>query len=66
MPEDLLIAQQAKRIFVLEQLIEQYEQDRQTIRNELYCIGGPLNDNKYEFDNPQLKTFLRIAECVND
>lgn len=32
------------------------------ICNMIYCIGGPLNDNKLKYSNEQLVIFSEIAE----
>jgi len=59
---DELIADQAKQIYVLEKLCKQYLENVRTVNKMIYCIGGPLNDNKLQYNKEQLQIFFRIVE----
>lgn len=59
---DELIANQAKQIYVLEKLCKQYLENVRTVNKMIYCIGGPLNDNKLQYNKEQLQIFFRIVE----
>lgn len=62
MDYEKLTAQQALRIADLESKVVALEEDRLAINKRLYCIGGPLNDNKLGYTIEQLKTFLYISQ----
>ena len=62
--DDQIIADQAKRIYVLEQLCKQYLENVRTVNKMLCCIGGPLNDNKHQYNKEQLQIFFRIVETL--
>ena len=62
--DDQIIADQAKQIYVLEKLCKQYLENVRTVNKMLYCIGGPLNDNKYQYNKEQLQIFFRIVETL--
>jgi hypothetical protein len=36
------------------------------MHNILFCIGGPLNDNKLNYSKEQLKTFWMIANIIKN
>ncbi len=65
MKESELIAEQALKISELEKAMTQHNEDRDTVYNILYCIGGPLNDNKQGFTKSQLRIFFSIRDAVN-
>ncbi len=62
MTEDELIARQAKQLEELRDEAADLKQRAQRARSLIYCIGGPLNDNKLGYSKPQMLTFLRIAQ----
>lgn len=62
MTDDEIIANQARKIAELEERLDRYEQSRIRIRQILYSIGAPLNDNMLDYSEDQLKPFFRIAE----
>lgn len=62
MTDDEIIANQARKIAELEEKLDRYEQSRIRIRQILYSIGAPLNDNMLDYSEDQLKPFFRIAE----
>lgn len=62
---DKVVARQAREIYDLTDRLTDYEKSATKIRNILYCIGGPLNDNKQGYTRQQLKPFLDIANLVD-
>lgn len=66
MTDTELIAQQARRIADLEQQAESFASARHSLLGILYCIGGPLNDNKLGYTKEQLTTFWRIRELFDE
>lgn len=36
------------------------------IINIMSCVGGPLNDNKYEYNGSQLRIFHEIQEMIDN
>lgn len=34
-------------------------------KSYIYCIGGPLNDNKLGYSRAQMVTFVRIADALD-
>lgn len=66
MTEAELIARQARKI---EELRDEVADLKARVRKacmHIYCIGGPLNDNKLGYSKPQMVTFARIAEELGD
>lgn len=66
MTEAELIARQAKQI---EELRDEVADLRERVRLALahiYCIGGPLNDNKLGYSKPQMVTFARISKELGE
>jgi len=59
-----LTAEQALQIANLKEKVDILEQDRQRVRNVLFCIGGPLNDNRLGFTSAQLQPFWQISELT--
>ena len=64
--ETELIAQQALKIANLEAEVARMTEDREAIQRIIYCIGGPLNDNKLGFTREQMAVFQRIADHSSD
>ena len=64
MNKDKLISQQALEIAVLKEKLKQYADAAQDIRNEIFCIGGPLNDNVHQYTHKQLWIFSKIIEHI--
>lgn len=65
MNDEEIIARQARKIEHLERRVTELEEAKNEARRHLYCIGGPLNDNKLGYSKEQLATFFRIAECLD-
>ena len=66
MDYEKLTAQQALEIANLKEEVQRYQDDRRSIRNIIYCIGGPLNDNKKGYTPNQMKDFFFIAQHAED
>lgn len=62
MTEAELIARQAKQIEELRDEVADLRRRAARARSLIYCIGGPLNDNKLGYTKPQMVTFSRIAD----
>jgi hypothetical protein len=56
------LAKQQLTIHALKQRCAQHEADKEKIRDILYCIGGPLNDNILRYSREQLVPLFRIGE----
>jgi len=66
MTESELIARQAKQLEELrDEVADLRERSRRALMH-IYCIGGPLNDNKLGYTKPQKVTFARIADELGD
>ena len=61
---DELIANQAKQLYNLEKICVQHMKNVSTVKKMLYCIGGPLNDNKHQYNKDQLQIFFRIIDTL--
>ena len=61
--DELITKQQLEIEHFKNELVEKIEMIRQ-VGSILYCIGGPLNDNKDGFKREQLHTFWRIKEAL--
>ncbi len=66
MSDEKLIADQARKIAKLEKMVSDYTESHKAIYNIIYCVGGPLNDNKLEYTGAQLDTFFRINNQLID
>ncbi len=64
MDTDKLIAQQALKIAELEEELAAYKEAAKNIHNEIFCIGGPLNDNVQQFTKKQMWIFSRIIDHI--
>ena len=60
-----LIAKQALEIAKLEERLALYREAAKGIRSEIYCIGGPLNDNIGRYTHKQLVIFSRIMDHID-
>lgn len=60
MSDQELIAHQAKRIEELKIENSDLKNRISNACNHIYCIGGPLNDNKLQYTQKQLVTFSEI------
>jgi hypothetical protein len=66
LPDDALIAQQAREIAELKEQVTAYKDAADRIHLMLICIGGPLNDNKLGYTREQLKLFYDIERLTGD
>ena len=66
MTEAELIARQAKKIEELRDEVADMKERIKRARLPIYCIGGPLNDNKLGYTREQMVTFSRIADELGD
>jgi hypothetical protein len=66
MTKDELIAKQAMELVEYENLVNDLRDSINGARLEIICIGGPLNDNKLQYSKPQLITFSRILEHLEE
>ena len=66
MKEAELIARQAKQLEELRDEVADLKERVRCARLHIYCIGGPLNDNKLEYSKAQMVTFARIADELGD
>jgi len=66
MTETELIARQAMQLEELRDEVADLKERISATRSHIYCIGGPLNDNKLGYSRPQMVTFFRIAEVLGD
>ena len=66
MKEAELIARQAKQLEELRDEVADLKERVRRARLHIYCIGGPLNDNKLEYSKAQMVTFARIADELGD
>ena len=64
MTKDELIANQQIEIEEQRELLSEYKLGYSNIYGIIFCIGGPLNDNKLMYSHKQLGTFSQIAEIV--
>ena len=66
MTEAELIARQAKQLEELREEVAELKDRARKARLHIYCIGGPLNDNKLGYTREQMVTFARIADELGD
>ena len=66
MTQDQLIARQAQQIEELRDEVKCLKERMHRAWSHIYCIGGPLNDNKLGYTRAQMATFFRIAEELGD
>jgi len=62
MTDSEIIAKLTREIEELKQENKMYKEMEDSIYNMIYGIGGPLNDNYYQFTNKQLKPFRKITK----
>lgn len=56
-----LCAQQALQIANLTARVKAMNEAMRKIHMVIYCVGGPLNDNKLGYSRQQMEPFSRIA-----
>lgn len=66
MTQDQLIARQAQQIEELRDRVSDLETRSRKAYGHIYCLGGPLNDNRLGYTKAQMVTFARIADELGD
>lgn len=66
MTQDELIARQALQLEELRDEVANLRERMHRAWSHIYCIGGPLNDNKLGYTRDQMATFARIADEIGD
>lgn len=61
MTDEQLIARQAKQLEELRDEVSDLSERIRKAMAHIYCIGGPLNDNKLDYSLLQMRTFREIA-----
>lgn len=64
MTKDELIAKQQIEIESLKKTVSLFREDIDTVHNIIFCVGGPLNDNKLMYTKEQMMDFWRIKEAL--
>jgi hypothetical protein len=57
-----VIYRQTKQIEELKSIVSDLNSRIKKACTLIYCIGGPLNDNKLKYSNEQLKIFQQIVD----
>lgn len=65
MTEQELIVKQALEIEELKQWKEANIEMKRDVHGIIYCIGGPLNDNKLGFTKVQMGVFAEIVDALD-
>lgn len=65
MTQDELIARQSLQLEELRDEVADLKERARKALSHIYCIGGPLNDNKLGYSKPQMVTFLKIAFALD-
>ncbi len=53
-----------KENYELKEQVANMKKDFTEIVSHIYCIGGPLNDNLYQYNNKQKKIFFHISSIA--
>jgi len=64
--KDELIVRQAKQIEELRDDVDELRERVRRAKSIIYCIGGPLNDNKLGYTKQQMVTFVRLADELGE
>jgi hypothetical protein len=64
MNPDTVIARQVKENYELRDQLKDYKEMARKIHNLLFCIGGPLNDNREGYSQQQLGAFFKIHHII--
>ncbi|OFW47569.1 MAG: hypothetical protein A2163_00675 [Actinobacteria bacterium RBG_13_35_12] len=62
---DELITKQQLDIEFYKQEVAEYSEKISKIQGLIYCIGGPLNDNRLRYSNEQLVIFSKIINIID-
>ena len=66
MTDQELIVWQSKQIEELRDMVADLKERSRKAWMHIYCIGGPLNDNKLGYSKPQMVTFAKIARELSE
>lgn len=66
MDDELIISRQAKEIYALSDRVKELEDRIHDAKLHMICIGGPLNDNKLQFNKEQRQVFHNIMQELGD
>lgn len=58
------IAALARELVLLREMVANLSKQREQVRANLYCIGGPLNDSRIAYTKEQLRPFFEIARLT--
>ena len=61
-----IIARQAKRLEELGQRCNDLEETVRQARSVIICIGGPLNDNKNNYNSVQMKEWKVLLDILEE
>jgi hypothetical protein len=64
MTKEELITKQQLEIEELKSKVQLDSQAIDSVHSVLFCVGGPLNDNKHSYSREQLKPFFDIANVL--
>jgi hypothetical protein len=64
MTKDQLIAKQQLEIEMLKEESKRHAEACDEVHRIIYCIGGPLNDNKLGYTREQMRDFWAIKEAL--
>jgi hypothetical protein len=64
MNKDELIVKQSLELANLREKLIKYEEAAKAIHCEIFCIGGPLNDNVLQYTKKQMFIFSRIIDHI--
>ena len=64
MNKNELIVKQSLELANLKEKVTKYEEAAKSIHNEIFCIGGPLNDNFQQYTKKQMFIFSRIIDHI--
>jgi len=65
MNKEELIGKQQIEIERLKFRRDELLKEKDAVYNIIYCIGGPLNDNKLGYTNTQMQDFWKIIEALD-
>lgn len=66
MTEQELIGKQQLQIEEMKEALKNCEEAFRKIRGVIYCVSGPLNDNKLKYTPKQMNDFFQIANLCLD
>jgi hypothetical protein len=64
MTKDEVISKLSIENLELKEEVELLKKILSKIDSTIYCVGGPLNDNLYNYSKQQLTTFWNIVQLI--